>query len=185
MKNTKENYGWLTIVLHWSVATLVIALFVLGYWMVDLGYYHAWYKQGPDLHKSIGIILFMLMIARVIVRLTSIQPISVTTHSSSEKALASLAHKLLFMIVFIVMCSGYLISTADGRAIEIFGFISIPSLGELFANQEDLAGVIHKYCAYFLIFTVLLHALAALKHHFIDKDNTLLRMLGHKENSTI
>jgi cytochrome b561 len=54
------------------------------------------------------------------------------------------------------------------------------SFGELFTNQEDLAGAVHKYLAYLLMCSVVLHALAALKHHFIDKDNTLTRMLGYQ-----
>jgi len=81
-----------------------------------------------------------------------------------------------------LMISGYLISTADGRAIEVFNLISLPSLGELFTDQEDLSGIVHKYLAYALMVTVILHALAALKHHFIDRDNTLLRMLGSRNS---
>ena len=80
------------------------------------------------------------------------------------------------------MLSGYLISTADGRAIEVFGLISVPALGSLVENQEDIAGVFHKYAAYLLVTLAIMHALAAVKHHFIDKDQTLKRMIGQSDD---
>jgi len=180
MNNTVSHYGWVTIILHWLVAATVIGLFALGYWMVDLGYYDPWYKQGPELHKSIGVLLFMVMVMRTLWRINQITPYSIATHSHNERKLGKLVHGFLYSALFILMLSGYLISTADGRDIEVFQLISIISLGELFTDQEDLAGTIHKYLAYILLFTVAIHALAALKHHFIDKDKTLVRMLGNR-----
>lgn len=79
------------------------------------------------------------------------------------------------------MITGYLISTADGRGIEIFEFITIPAYGAIIENQEDIAGLVHKWLAYSLIMLAILHALAALKHHLIDKDNTLNRMIGKRQ----
>jgi cytochrome b561 len=76
------------------------------------------------------------------------------------------------------MLSGYLISTADGRAIDVFNLFSVPALVSGFDNQEDIAGLVHQIIAYSLIALVVLHALAALKHHFIDRDRTLKRMLN-------
>jgi cytochrome b561 len=182
MKNTISHYGWITISVHWLVAITVVGLFCLGYWMVDLGYYDPWYKQGPELHKSIGILLFIVMLIRVIWRYFEIKPETLNSHTRIEKKIGSIVHVFLYSALFVLMISGYLISTADGRAIVIFDRLSVASLGELFTGQEDLSGIVHKYLAYALIFTVVLHALAAFKHHFIDKDNTLLRMLG-KRNS--
>ncbi len=83
-------------------------------------------------------------------------------------------------MLFGLFISGYLISTADGRAIEVFNWFSIPALGELFSDQADIAGEIHYYLAFSLIGLAVLHALAALKHHYINKDNTLKKMLGVK-----
>ena len=181
MKNTINHYGWITINVHWLVAITVIGLFALGYWMVDLGYYDPWYKQGPDLHKSIGVLLFIVMVIRIFWRYFQIKPEALDSHTPIEKKAGSIVHVFLYCALFVLMSSGYLISTADGRAIDIFNLASVASLGELFADQEDLSGLIHKYLAYALMFTVVLHALAALKHHFIDKDNTLLRMLGNRK----
>ncbi|TBR42221.1 cytochrome b [Marinomonas agarivorans] len=178
MKNTDNSYGWLSISLHWTIAILLIGLFFLGYWMVDLSYYDIWYQKAPALHKSIGIIVFIFMLIRLFWRITQVQPRPLSTSNAFETTVSHLVHKTLYVLPFIILLSGYLISTADGRPISVFELFEIPSLGALFNNQEDIAGLIHKYVAYVMMAIVSLHALAALKHHFIDKDGTLKRMLG-------
>ncbi len=74
--------------------------------------------------------------------------------------------------------SGYLISTEDGRGIDVFDWFTMPGAGALFSHQADIAGDIHLYSAVVLISLAALHAIAALKHHFINKDNTLRKMIG-------
>ncbi len=180
MRNTENNYGWLTISLHWLAAGTIIGLFSLGFWMVDLSYYDTWYKQGADLHKSIGALLFLLMLFRVIWKYLQVTPLPINEHSKFEQNAAHIVHKLLYLMIFAIMLTGYLISTADGRAIAVFNWFSIASLGSFFANQADIAGLIHKYLAYSLITVVVFHVIGALKHHFIDKDKTLIRMLSNK-----
>jgi cytochrome b561 len=69
MQNTKQHYGWITITLHWLIASVIIGLFALGYWMVDLGYYDPWYTQGPDIHRSLGVVLFGLMIVMFVAQI--------------------------------------------------------------------------------------------------------------------
>jgi len=86
-------------------------------------------------------------------------------------------HRALYLFIFLIMVSGYLISTADGRGIKIFDLFSIPGFDAFIENQEDLAGVFHEYTVYTFILMVILHAGAAIKHHIIDKDNTLKRIL--------
>jgi cytochrome b561 len=85
---------------------------------------------------------------------------------------------VLYLGLFGVMISGYLISTADGRGIEVFGLFSVPATLTGIPQQEDIAGAIHEYLAWGLVIFAALHGLAALKHHFIDRDSTLLRMFG-------
>jgi cytochrome b561 len=78
------------------------------------------------------------------------------------------------------MIAGYLISTAEGVGIPVFGLFEVPALVSGLPDQADTAGVIHLYLAWVLVIFSGLHALAALKHHFIDRDVTLKRMLGRK-----
>lgn len=175
-KNTKAKYGLISIIVHWLSALIVFGLFGLGYWMVELDYYSEWYRTAPYIHKSIGILLLGVTCFRIIWKLSTPSPKILSAHRL-ESIFAHCAHGLLYLILLTILISGYLISTADGRAIEVFNWFIVPSAGELFASQEDIAGEIHKIAAYLVMALVILHIIAALKHHFINKDNTLVRML--------
>ncbi len=177
MKNTSFYYGWVSIIMHWIVAISVFGLFGLGFWMVDLDYYNTWYKTAPALHKSVGLSLFLSMLFRVYWRIRQPIPNALDTHSPLEIKAGHIVHIGLYIMLFAIMTSGYLISTADNRGIEVFGLFTVPGFGSLFENQEDLAGYFHQYTAYSLIAVVALHSAAALKHHFKDKDKTLRRIL--------
>lgn len=181
MNNTKANYGYVSIFFHWFSAFIIFGLFALGYYMVDLTYYHQWYKTAPALHKSIGLLFFMLMLLRLFWRYQQVSPEHLSSHSALEQKAGKIIHSLFYLLIFIIMITGYLISTADGRGIEVFELITIPAYGAIIENQEDIAGLVHKWLAYLLIALASLHALAALKHHFIDKDNTLNRMIGKRQ----
>jgi cytochrome b561 len=174
LRNTPDDYGWISIALHWLVAVAVFGLFGLGLWMTGLDYYDAWYQRGPALHKSIGVLLFGVMLARLAWRLGNPQPR--LSGTPREQKAAHLAHGMLYVLLYALMISGYLISTADGRAIDVFGLFGIPATitGK---NQEDTAGLAHEVLAWSVIVLSALHAAAAFKHHFINRDNTLTRML--------
>lgn len=178
ISNTKSGYGWLAITFHWVTALTVFGLFGVGLWMVELNYYSEWYRIAPHYHKSIGLTLAALTIARIVWKVS--QPRPEPLGSEVENRLASLAHIVLYLLLFAMFISGYLISTADGRGIDVFNWFTLPSAGELFENQEDVAGDIHLYLAYSLIGLVAIHALAALKHHLFNRDTTLVRMLTAK-----
>ncbi|MDH0747313.1 cytochrome b [Pseudomonas sp. GD03842] len=180
LRNSSSRYGWVSIVLHWGVALTVFGLFALGLWMVGLGYYDAWRKAGPDLHKSIGITLFLVMLFRVVWRLFSPPPPAPASHSRFVRTAAKLGHAFLYLDLFLVMFAGYLISTADGVGIPVFGLFEVPALISGLPNQADVAGEVHLYLAWTLVIFAVLHGLAALKHHFIDRDATFIRMLGRK-----
>lgn len=177
-RSTQDNWGQVTVFFHWVTAIVVCGLFGLGLWMADLDLYHPWYHDAPHIHKSIGVLLFVVTLARLIwVRLDG-KPAPLPTHSSHERQLARLIKVALYILMFSVMLFGYLISTADGRAIDVFNWFSVPATLSGIDKQEDIAGIIHLWLAVTLISVATLHALAAFKHHFIDKDRTLQRMLG-------
>ena len=146
--------------------------------MTGLTYGSEWYRTAPALHKSVGVTLFAVMLLRVLWRWFTPNPMPLTTHSASERLLSRLGHGALYLGLFTVMVSGYLISTAEGRGISVFDLFEIPALMTGLPNQADLAGAVHFYVAWALVILAGLHGLAALKHHFIDRDATLKRMLG-------
>jgi cytochrome b561 len=171
------NTRWPRILLfiHWVTALAVAGMFASGLWMVDLTYYSDWYKTAPHWHKSAGLILLALTLGRIVFRLFSTRP---AAHGNRlEKRASQVGHLFLYALLLSMFTSGYLISTADGRAIDVFNWFEAPALGELIENQEDIAGDVHFYLAWTLIVTASLHAVAALKHHFFNKDDTLKQML--------
>jgi cytochrome b561 len=180
LRNSSARYGWVSISLHWAVALAVFGLFGLGLWMVDLDYYDTWRKAGPDLHKSIGLILLGVMLLRVLWRFVSPPPPTLTSYGRMTRLGAKFGHGFLYLCLFAVMIAGYLISTAEGVGIPVFDWFEVPALVSGLPDQADTAGVIHLWLAWALVIFSGLHALAALKHHFIDRDVTLKRMLGRK-----
>ncbi|AWL11376.1 Cytochrome b561 like protein [Saliniradius amylolyticus] len=171
----ESSWSWLIIGIHWITAIAVIALFAVGLWMVDLNYYSDWYKTAPHYHKSVGLLLALLTLIRMLVRWLKSRPQPLG--AAWEQRVSSLAHAMIYLLLLGLFISGYLISTADGRSIDVFNWFTIPGAGSLIERQEDLAGEVHFYLAWTLIILAGLHALAAFKHHFWDRDATLKRML--------
>jgi cytochrome b561 len=182
-RNRKDAYGLVAICLHWSTALAVLVLFSLGLWMTSLNYYHPWYRSAPDIHRGIGVLLATTVVLRLAWRLWDGQPAPDPGHSLGERRLARLAHGLLYGLLLLSVSTGYLISTADGRPVDVFGLFSVPATLHGIANQEDIAGTAHLALAIALVCVAGIHALAALKHHFLDRDRTLLRMLGRGPRS--
>jgi len=178
LNNTENSYGLIAIMFHWLMAISIFSLFGLGLYMVELTYYDAWYKGSLDLHKNIGVTLFVALMLRIVWRVVNVTPKNADESASKiEVKAAHYAHLALYGLMVVLMISGYLISTADGRAIDVFGLLSIPALPIDFANQEDIAGIIHEVLAWSLILLSAGHVLAALKHHFLNKNDTLIRMV--------
>jgi|TARA_R100000687_G_scaffold13842_1_gene10634 cytochrome b561 len=175
-RNTQAGYGAITIVIHWLTALMVIGLFALGWWMLTLTYYDEWYRLGPWWHKSFGIVLLALTVLRVIWTLLNTKPKPLG--SRLERVGAKAGHLLLYVLLFTVMISGFLISTADGSSISVFDWFSVPAVITDLPKQEDIAGEVHWYSALALVILAGGHGLAAMKHHFINKDSTLIRMFG-------
>ncbi len=181
LKNTETHYGLLSMLLHWVTALCVVGLFALGLWMSGLEHQDAWYNRAPDLHKSIGLSLLLLTLVRIIWLRISPKPQPLPA-SRGEHIFVAAIHGLLYLLLFGVMFSGYMIATGEGHGIAVFGWFEVPALPWQIEHQADIAGEVHEILAFVLMGLMLLHAAAALKHHFVLKDNTLRRMLGLKLN---
>ncbi|HCH0924500.1 TPA: cytochrome b [Vibrio parahaemolyticus] len=176
METLVKSYNLPARVMHWLSALWIIGLFAVGLWMVDLSYYSEWYRTAPHYHRSVGILLAILTVVRIVWKHVTASP--KVEGSRFEVVAAKVAHGVMYLLLLTIFVSGYLISTSDGRGIEVFNWFTVPGAGELFSGQSDIAGEIHFYAAWAVILIAGLHAVAALKHHFIDKDNTLRKMLG-------
>lgn len=176
MKDSLSGYGWVTIFIHWLSAVIVIGLFGLGLYMTSLSYYDSWYHQGPWWHVSIGVLVFFITVFRMVWRIVNKTP-RPEPASLLQHLMASAVKRLLYVSMLVVMISGYLITTAEGKPATVFDWFGIPMTLQLDAAGVDLAGDIHLYGAWLIIALALLHAGAALYHHFVKRDATLRRML--------
>ncbi|MGO2135027.1 cytochrome b [Marinobacter sp.] len=177
ISSTSASYGLLAIVVHWVAAAAVFGMFALGFWMVDLSYYDGWYQRAPNIHRSVGVLLFALMVFRLLWRFFTTSPDSIAAHKRWEIVSAHVAHGLLYVLVFVAMVSGFLISTADGSSVSVFGWFEVPSVTGQVKGLEDIAGQVHYWSTWALVVLALIHAAGAFKHHLIDRDETLRRML--------
>ncbi len=176
-KNTVTSFGFFSILLHWTMAVLIIAMFFLGQYMVGLDYYDPWYHSAPSWHKSIGICLFVLLIVRFIWKMIQITPSPFSNYKPWELKIAKFTHWSFYVLLLACCISGYYIATAKGVGIDLFGLIDIPALTSLQESQAEIIEDIHEVSTWLLVVLFLLHFAAAMKHHFIDKDNTLIRMV--------
>lgn len=176
-RNSSRRFGLVSASLHWLVAVAVFGLFGLGYYMVGLSYYDDWYRLAPHIHRSIGVLLFAVVALRLLWRMLDVAPAPLNTHSRAEVVSARLVHWTLYLLMLTAMVSGYLISTADGSDIRVFDWFRVPSVTGRISGMEDTAGDVHYWVTWALVVLAVLHGLAAIKHHLIDRDDTLRRML--------
>lgn len=180
IRNTNDAYGLVSVLLHWGMALALVGLFATGLYMTDLTYYDSLYNILPWWHKGIGLLIFGLLLVRILWRLSNPKPQTPATHKPWEKTLASATHRSLYLLIFIICVSGYLMSTAKGKGVELFNWFEIPALRALSSDETDFAGEVHYYLAWALIVISAAHAAAALKHHFIDRDKTLSNIILRK-----
>ena len=125
--NTAERYGWITIVIHWMMAIALITMYFLGDYMVDLEYYDKWYHRAPELHKQIGVMLGIAMILRLLWNSIQSKPMPLDLTKPRINLMAKLTHYAFYAMVFFLVISGYLISTAKGQGIDVFGLFELPA----------------------------------------------------------
>ncbi len=174
VRDTSEGYGIVSRLFHWLMAIAIIAMFVLGLWMVGLDYYSPYYNTAPNIHRSVGMLLLFALIVRWVWRAANVKPSDADLSPLEQKA-SYAVHWGFYVLLLGLLVSGYLISTAGGEPISVFGWFSVPSIFQMH-GLESRAGYVHKILAYVTIALAAGHSLAALKHHYIDKSATLRRM---------
>lgn len=183
-RNSSSHYGYPAQALHWAVGLLILGLVGMGWWMVDLGFYDPWYHRAPELHKALGLLALLLAVVRIGWAAVERPPALVASLRLWERRAATAAHHLLYLATLAIPVSGYLISTARGEGIDLYGWWEVPALLPAAKGREEWAGALHAYLAYGTLALVAVHAAAALKHQFIDRNGTLRRMLGPPAKQT-
>jgi cytochrome b561 len=176
IRNTIQSYGLAAKTFHWIIGLLILTLLCVGLYMVRL-------KPSPGmfkifaLHKSLGITVLALATLRIIWRFANINPVLLPNHQQWEKILAKLTHGLLYLAMFVMPLSGWIMSSAKGFSVSVFNLFTLPDIVKPDDALSHFALQVHNFSAYTLIVLIGLHVAGALKHHFIDRDRTLLRML--------
>ncbi len=183
-RSGRDHYGLVAIGFHWSIAIAFVGLVGLGAWMVGLTYYDPWYNDSLALHKAIGIAVLALALAKLGWKLIDRKPGYGPEVRAYERAGATATHWILGALLIVLPVTGYLISTSEGAGIDVFGLFEVPAFFDVSGGTRDLAIDLHYYLAYGGIALVGIHAIAALKHTFIDKGSTLIRMLIPRPRSS-
>ena len=171
-----KRYGAVAQAFHWLIAALVFIMLGLGYYMEDLPL-GARKLELYQLHKSIGITIGMLTALRLLWRLSHPPPALPATMKPWERRAAGLVHGLLYAMLFVQPLIGFLQSNAVSFPVVLWGALPLPPLiGPDETLGETLVGL-HTIGGNLLAILVILHVAAALRHHFILKDDVLRRML--------
>ena len=171
---TSNRYGSISKFFHWIIFLLVFVMIFLGYFMGDVTD-KALRGAVSNIHKIIGISILLLMILRGVWALLNPKPV-VPNVSGWERALERVWHFYLYLLLLAMPIVGWVGSVAKGKDPHLFGkLLSLP------VPQNKLLGDflfdIHGLLAIFIIAFVSIHVLAALYHHYVKKDNVLIRML--------
>jgi cytochrome b561 len=191
-----NQYTKTAIILHWLIALVIFAMFALGWYMTelpkeapkamafdlfDLGVY-TWQlseEASPrtfyfNLHKSIGVTLFALVALRILWRIAHRPPALLSSMSAFEKKLATAGHHFLYLLMVAMPLSGIIMAINSKYGIKWFGLRLVEGLDNL--ELRKCFEEIHEVLAVIFALMIIIHILGALKHRFINKDQTMSRM---------
>jgi cytochrome b561 len=196
MKQTPSRYTKTAIILHWLIAIFIALMFVLGWYMAelpkeapkqmaydlfDLGVY-TWQvaeEISPrtfyfNLHKSLGLTVLALIVLRILWRITHTPPAALSSYKAIEKKVATATHHSLYLLMLAVPVSGLTMAINSKYGVKWFGIDVIAGLDN--KPVRDFFECTHEFVGIVLLVLIGIHLLGALKHKFIDKDDTMSRM---------
>ena len=177
--NTEQRYGAAAIMIHWIMAVLLVALIALGLYMASL----------PDVgfdtkkialilyHKQLGILALIVAVLRLAWRVGNALPQLVDKLPDWQKVTARFVHLCFYGLMLALPVTGWLLSSAAGFSVSFFGWFNLPDVAPFSGYLSRTFTDIHKWLGYALIVLILIHAGAALRHHWLFKDETLKKML--------
>jgi cytochrome b561 len=176
LKNPDQRWGAVSQAFHWLIVLLLLAQGTVGLLMGDMA-------RGPDkiavfaFHKSVGITILALALARLLWRLYAGRPAPVPGTPLWQERMASLMHGLLYALLFAVPISGWVMNSATGFPLQWFGLSNLPSIAPHDRDLHEFTESLHEWLFWLLIALAAAHAAAAVYHHLFQRDATLARML--------
>jgi cytochrome b561 len=175
MNDSPIRYSTVAIALHWLMALLLAGLFCVGVYMSDLPL-SPWKLKIFSWHKWAGVTAFLLVLVRLAWRAGHRPPTLPDSMPQLMQQAAHIGHGMLYLLMVAVPLAGWLMSSAKGFQTVYFGVLPIP---DLLGKDKALGAVledVHAYLAWLLVFVAVGHAAAAIKHHWVDRDDILTRM---------
>jgi len=171
-----SRYSTGAIVLHWAIAIAVIVT-----WRIAESAEHASEAQEDAImadHMAVGMLILLLTALRLIWRLTHTQPAFPHELAGWERVAARIVHFTFYLLLVGLPLMGWLGSSMEGEAIDVFGAFTIPGLpvGPNRGLGHEILEV-HGTLGQVMLYLIVLHVLGALKHHFVDRNGELYRML--------
>jgi len=176
LRNTPSSYGSIAKLLHWSIVVLIITQLVLGISADDLPNglrkleLLAW-------HKSFGMLILMLALVRLAWRYANPRPAPPADMPRWQRLAAVGTHRLLYALILLQPLTGWLMSSYKNYPVSFFGLFQWPDLVAPDAGMHELFEEVHEWLARLLVTVAIIHASAALYHHFGRRDDVLRRML--------
>lgn len=174
--NAPHAYGGIARIFHWLIAFLLVLQIPLAFYMVDQ-------PLGPDklgnyaTHKSIGLLIFSVTALRLAWRLTHAAPTLPAGMPRWQRFAARSAHVLLYALMFLMPFTGLLRSQAANFPVSFFGLFTVPTIVGVNEDFSKGMAAAHEMQGTILLILIIAHALGALHHHFIRKDEVLRTML--------
>jgi cytochrome b561 len=175
-QSSPSRYGAVAQGFHWLIAGLIVTQFTLG-WMADdlpLGMHKLALLAR---HKSFGMTVLMLAVLRLIWRLFNRPPQLPAGMSKTQRILARATHVAFYALLFAMPLTGWMMSSAKNYSVSWFGRFTWPDLISPNEHAFNLLKATHHLLSDLLLAIAILHILAALKHHFWNKDDVLVRMI--------
>ncbi len=162
---------------HWLMALGILTAFGVGLYMVDIPGITPLKLRLYNWHKWLGVALFTLVAARMLIKLLSKQPAYPRHWGRHTIRMAKAGHWALYLLMFAVPTFGYLFSLAAGFPVVWFGVIELPVIIEKNAEMKDLYKLLHELSAKLLVLLVVGHVAMVIKHQIKDRENILNRMI--------
>lgn len=161
--------------IHWFIAIAILIMLPMGFYITSLP------EIAYTIHKSIGLTILVLMILRIFLVIRLGIPALPKSVKKLERVLSKVVQYGFYLLIILMSMSGWIASVAGGWIPSFFGLFNVPLPG-IGINKplEHFMAESHEFLAWVIIAFITLHVVGALKHHFIDKDNVLKRMLASK-----
>jgi len=175
-RNTRNEFGLISKLLHWLIAMAMISMIAMGWYMIGLDEESVAYWRFFDLHVAIGTAMIIFFLLKIIWMAVSPSPGYVPGLKAWERFFAGGVHIFFIVAIGLIPVAGFLYVASEGEAINIYDAIEIPDIGTLSKSVRDMLYDVHMYIAYCCAALIVVHIMAALKHHFVDLDDTFRRM---------